>query len=193
MSLLIGSKHCGGTLRIKEFLTRNGHPFRYRRSRPGCRRPGAARPLSCRRSRRPGADLPRRRRCCEDPSQPGDRRLPGFQRAHRSHPGARRRHRRRGSGRTRGGGVRRVRGARRAGARVELARRSGGLELEDRELPGFSDGHLGPGAGRPGLRAGAEVRRRSSDRAKRRRRSPASESRIGIDDRRRRCACRRAR
>jgi thioredoxin reductase (NADPH) len=27
--LVIGSVHCGGTLRVKEFLTRNGHPFTY--------------------------------------------------------------------------------------------------------------------------------------------------------------------
>jgi thioredoxin reductase (NADPH) len=27
--VLIGSVHCAGTLRIKEFLTRNGHPFKY--------------------------------------------------------------------------------------------------------------------------------------------------------------------
>ncbi len=27
--VLIGSSHCAGTLRVKEFLTRNGHPFSY--------------------------------------------------------------------------------------------------------------------------------------------------------------------
>jgi thioredoxin reductase (NADPH) len=27
--VLIGSTHCAGTLRVKEFLTRNGHPFHY--------------------------------------------------------------------------------------------------------------------------------------------------------------------
>src|SRR6187200_2159496 len=27
--VLVGSPHCAGTLRIKEFLTRNGHPFDY--------------------------------------------------------------------------------------------------------------------------------------------------------------------
>ena len=25
--VVIGSTHCAGTLRVKEFLTRNGHPF----------------------------------------------------------------------------------------------------------------------------------------------------------------------
>jgi thioredoxin reductase (NADPH) len=28
-AVLIGSAHCAGTLRVKEFLTRNGHPFHY--------------------------------------------------------------------------------------------------------------------------------------------------------------------
>jgi thioredoxin reductase (NADPH) len=27
--VLIGSNHCSGTLRVKEFLTRNGHPYSY--------------------------------------------------------------------------------------------------------------------------------------------------------------------
>ena len=27
--IVIGSAHCGGTLRVKEFLTRNGHPYTY--------------------------------------------------------------------------------------------------------------------------------------------------------------------
>ena len=58
--VLVGSTHSAGTLRIKEFLTRNGHPVRVPRSRPRRRRPGAARSLPRRRRRRAGADLPRR-------------------------------------------------------------------------------------------------------------------------------------
>src|SRR5207248_11570824 len=27
--VVIGSMHCAGTLRVKEFLTRNGHPYHY--------------------------------------------------------------------------------------------------------------------------------------------------------------------
>ena len=27
--VLLGSNHCSGTLRVKEFLTRNGHPYSY--------------------------------------------------------------------------------------------------------------------------------------------------------------------
>ena len=43
-----------------------------------------------------------------------------------------------------------------------------GVELEDRELPRLPDRHLGPGAGRPGVRAGAEVRRADRHRQGRR-------------------------
>ena len=32
--VLVGSDHCAGTLRVKEFLTRNGHPYALHRSRP---------------------------------------------------------------------------------------------------------------------------------------------------------------
>ena len=32
--VLVGSRHSAGTLRIKEFLTRNGHPYAYHRPRP---------------------------------------------------------------------------------------------------------------------------------------------------------------
>src|SRR5690606_2474449 len=28
-AVLVGSVHCAGTLRLKEFLTRNGHPYTY--------------------------------------------------------------------------------------------------------------------------------------------------------------------
>ena len=52
-----------------------------------------------------------------------------------------------------------------AGGRAGLPglRRPGRRQRAHRELPGLSDRHLGPGAGRPGLRAGAEVRRRDAD------------------------------
>ena len=59
-SVLIGSTHSAGTLRVKEFLTRNGHPYTYIDLDRDDRRAGAARSLSRRRRRRPGADLPRR-------------------------------------------------------------------------------------------------------------------------------------
>ena len=49
--VLIGSAHCAGTLRVKEFLTRNGHPLHVHRSRSRRRGAGAARSVS--RQRRP--------------------------------------------------------------------------------------------------------------------------------------------
>lgn len=59
--VLIGSTHCAGTLRVKEFLTRNGHPFHYIDLDRDADAPGSPRSLSCQRRRRAGADLPRRR------------------------------------------------------------------------------------------------------------------------------------
>ena len=50
---------------------------------------------------------------------------------------------------------------------IERARRSGRHELEDRELPRLPDRHLRPGARRPRLHAGGEVRRRDRHRPQR--------------------------
>ena len=62
--VLVGSTHCAGTLRVKEFLTRNGHPYTY----IDLDRDEGVQELLDRfnvvRRRRPGADLPRRRWCC---------------------------------------------------------------------------------------------------------------------------------
>ena len=53
-----------GTLRIKEFLTRNGHPYAYIDLDRDADVAGAARSISRRRGGRAGADLSRRDRCC---------------------------------------------------------------------------------------------------------------------------------
>ena len=161
--VLVGSNHCAGTLRVKEFLTRNGHPYAYvdldrdadvqdllDRFHVGCRR-------------RAGADLPRRDSAAES-DQSADRRLPRLQRGDRPDADPRRGHRRRRAGRARGGRVRRVGGARCPGAGVQRARRTGRLELEDRELPRFPNRHLGSGARGARVHAGAEVRRPGDDR-----------------------------
>ena len=50
-----------------------------------------------------------------------------------------------------------------AGARPARLRRPGGRLGADRELPGLPDRHLRPGARRPGLHPGAEVRRGHHD------------------------------
>ena len=80
--VVVGSAHCAGTLRVREFLTRNGHPYtsidldhddgvqalldRFAVKRRGC----------------PGADLPRRCGAAQ-PDQSRDRGLPRVQRRDR--------------------------------------------------------------------------------------------------------------
>ena len=81
-ALLIGSAHSAATLRIKAFLTRNGHPFKYL----DLDRDADVRDLLDRfrvdRGRNTGRDLPRRGRA-EESQQSGDRRLSRLQRADR--------------------------------------------------------------------------------------------------------------
>ena len=72
------------------------------------------------------------------------------------------------AGRAGRGGLRRVRGAGRAGPREHGARRAGGHQLAHRELPRLPHRHLRPGAGRARADAGREVRRRGGDRPHRR-------------------------
>ena len=62
--VLVGSNHSPGTLRIKEFLSRNGHPYTYLDLDRDDERAGAARSISRRHQRGPGRDLPRLRPCC---------------------------------------------------------------------------------------------------------------------------------
>ena len=52
-------------------------------------------------------------------------------------------------------------GSERPHARDDRAGRAGRHQFADRELPGLSDGHFGPGAGGPGLVAGPEIRCRA--------------------------------
>ena len=156
--MLIGSNFCQATLRVKEFLTRNGHPYTFRRPRPRFRSAGAARPLRRRRRRRAGAHLPRERRAAQpdatcrsptvwasttaiDQARLRDVLVIGAGPA--------------GLAAAVYGGLG---GARRPGRRVRGARRTGGLELEDRELPRISDRHLGTGARGAGADPGGEVR-----------------------------------
>ena len=164
--IVIGSSHCAGTLRVKEFLTPQRPSLHLPRSRTRRRRPDHARPLSRHRRRHTGADMPRRGRAAP-PDERADRGVPGVQRADRSGAGTGRRHRGRRPRRSRGRGLRRIRGARRAGARDDGPGRAGRLELEDRELPRLPDRHLRPGARRPRLHPGAEVRGPRVDRARR--------------------------
>ena len=164
--LLIGSVHSAATLRIKAFLTRNGHPFKYLDLDRDADVQVLARSLSSGPRRDASPDLPRRGRA-EEPQQPADRRASRLQRADRPGSPARCRHRRRRTGRSCGRGLRGVRGTRCAGHRGQFAWRPGGLELENRELPRISNRDFRPGAGRTRLCPGAEVWRRRHDRERR--------------------------
>ena len=154
--VLIGSTHCAGTLRVKEFLTRNGHPFHYIDLD---RDPDAQELLD--RFHVSAADVPvlicRGDAVLRNPSNQQIAECLGFNDAiDQTH-------------------VRDlvIVGAGPAGLaaavygasegldvlvlEVELARRPGRIELEDRELSRVSDRHF-----RTGARRGARTRRRRS-------------------------------
>ena len=88
-----------------------------------------------------GGDLQCPRRAAQ-PVDPGTGRLPGLQRQRRRHARARPDHRRRRAGRSGGGGLCGVGRAQRAGDRDHRPRRAGGIELQDRKLPGLPDRRL---------------------------------------------------
>ena len=83
-AVLIGSNFCQATLRVKEFLTRNGHPYTSSTSTRDSGRAGPARPVRRQPGRRAGAHLPRERSCFATRATLRDRRLSGFQRSDRS-------------------------------------------------------------------------------------------------------------
>ena len=188
--VLVGSSHCAGTLRVKEFLTRNGHPYTY----VDLDRDADVQALLDRFSVT-AADVPvlicRGEVVLRNPTNQQIAECLGFNAAiDQTH-------------------VRDVVivGAGPAGLAAavygasegldvlvlesQLAGRPGRLELEDRELSRLSDRHLGPGARGPRLRAGAEVRRPGDDRA-RRHAARLRPQAVRRRDRRSTCACRRA-
>ena len=157
--VLVGSNHSPGTLRIKEFLSRNGHPYVYLDLD---RDDGVQALLD--RFHVDISEIPvticRGSFVLRNPTNQELADCLGLQRDGRPHHGARRRGHRRRSSRTRGGRVRRVRGTRRPRARGERAGRASGHQLADRELPRLPDGDFRAGARRPR----ASTRRRSSAR-----------------------------
>jgi len=149
-ALLIGSGRSAATLRIKAFLTRNGHPFKYL----DIDRDADVRDLLDR-FRVDSGDLPvlicRGEKVFEEAGKSRDRRLPRLQRQNRPHAPARCRDRRCGAGWSCGGSLRGLRRTRRAGPRDQFAWRPGGVELENRKLPWISHRDLRPGVGRTRL------------------------------------------
>ena len=161
--VLIGSVHSPGTLRIKEFLTRNGHPYTY----IDLERDADVQELLDR-FHVTVHDVPvvicRGDMVLRNPTNQQVAECLGFNETIDADARSRSRRRRRRSGGTGGRGVRRLGRPGRPGARKQRARRPGGIELEDRELPRISDRHFRSGSRRAGLPAGAEVRRTGDDR-----------------------------
>ena len=154
--VVIGSMHSSGTLRVKEFLTRNGHPFHYVDLD---RDPDAQDVLD--RFQVGVADVPvvicRGDAVLRNPTNAQIADCLGFNEeidqtrvSDLVIVGA-------GPAWPCRCGLRCVRRPRCPRARIEPAWRSGRLQLTDRELPGFSDRHFGAGPDRPRVRAGAEI------------------------------------
>ncbi len=99
----------------------------------------------------------------KNPTEADLARTLGMRRLDHPGPHLRCRHRRGGAGRARDSRLRRLRRAVRDRVRQPGVRRTGGRERSHRELPRFPRRHLWAGPHRPGLRAGAEVRRRDRD------------------------------
>ena len=181
--VLIGSTHCAGTLRVKEFLTRNGHPYTY----IDLDRDAEAQELLDR-FHVSAADVPvlicRGDAVLRNPSNQQIAECLGFNDAiDQTH-------------------IRDVVivGAGPAGLAAavygasegldvlvlesNVARRPGGIELQDRKLSRVSDGHFRTGADRPRVRAGPEIRRADHDRERgdAARVRPASRTRCEIDE-----------
>ena len=116
--VVIGSTHCAGTLRVKEFLTRNGHPFHY----IDLDRDAEAQELLDQ-FHVSAADVPvlicRGDAVLRNPSNAQIAECLGFNDADRSDARERSGDRRRRAGGAGGGGVRRVRRPRRPRARIE--------------------------------------------------------------------------
>ena len=163
MSCSSGSNHCSGTLRVKEFLTRNGHPYSY----IDLDRDADVQSLLDQ-FHVTAADVPvvicRGDVVLRNPTNQQIADCLGFNEAIDQTQirdvvivGA-------GPAGLAAAVYARVGRAGCSGAGDERAGRTGRLQLEDRELSWLSDRHLGSGSRGAGLHAGAEVRRADDDR-----------------------------
>ena len=82
-SCVVGSTFCQATLRVQEFLTRNGASLHVRRPRPRPGRAGPARRASTSASDEVPVLICRETVVLRNPTNLRDRRLPGLQRVHR--------------------------------------------------------------------------------------------------------------
>ena len=140
--VLIGSRHSGDTLRIKEFLSRNGQPFQYEDVETD---PSVEALLD--RFHVGVNDVPivvcQEGHVLKNPSTGALATALGLDAAARSGGRARRGDRRRRPGRARGRRLRRLRGAGRAGHRGDGPGRAGRNQLAHRELPRLPDRDFG--------------------------------------------------
>ena len=162
-TILIGVPGSPDIVRLQGFLTRSGYPnlvldAARRRGRP---RAGRADRRAARRTAAGG--LPERHDAAKRPSDAELAACLGMVPDLDPDDALRRRHRRRRAGGAGRGGLCRVGGPVGDRARRARDRRPGGRVEPDRELSGLPDRHLGPGAGRPRVQPGAEVRRRDRD------------------------------
>ena len=165
--VLVGSRHSAGTLRVQEFLTRNGHPYAY----VDLDRDAGVQALLDR-FHVTAADVPvlicRGDVVLRNPDQPEIADCLGFNEAIDQSKVRDLVDRRRRAVRPGGGGVRRVGGPRRAGRGVDVAGRPGRLELaRSRTTWAFPTGISGQELAARALHAGAEVRRAGDDRERR--------------------------
>ncbi len=158
--VLVGRRASSLGYELRDFLSRNGVPYDWVESRRCGSRPTAARRRRCRSE--PTSDL------CAARRSPARRRNGGTSRERTRHggraavAGIRHHDRRRRSRGTRGRGVRRLRGTAHGCDRSGRARRTGGHDVDDRELSRLSARHQRERVGHTCHRAGAPLRRRTA-------------------------------
>ena len=131
--VVVGSNHCSGTLRVKAFLTRNGHPHAF----IDLDRDADVQGLLDR-FHVTASDVPvvicRGEVVLRNPTIRQIADCLGFNKRYRPHPDTRHSHCRRRTGRPCGRCLRCIGGPRRSGDGDKRPRRTGGLQLEDSRI-----------------------------------------------------------
>ena len=156
--VIVGSAESGDVLRLKGFLTRNGHPYEWLNAKTDPKAKVLMERYAIDPAELAGRPVPGRRASAQ--SERGRARaLDRARRTDRSQSPVRRRRRRRRTRRARHHRLRRVRGAFGDHARLPRLRRPGRRVGADRELSRLSDRNHRHGADGAGLRTGPQVRR----------------------------------
>ena len=164
--LVLGSLNCANTLRLREFLGRNGYPYKFIDLDTDEHSQSILDHFEVKVEEVPVV-ICNARNVLRNPSIRELAGLPGAQREHRRVAGARPDRRRRGAVRAGRRGLCGIRRSQRAGGGSGEPGRTGGIELAHRKLSRLPYGYIGPGVGRARAGAGAEVRREHDDRAHR--------------------------